>query len=77
VRDTGEVLELIENIKKKSKKINFYIPIYPDTDTEIGDIEFFKEYEIPAERTGRKIVTDIKNSVRSQSFSKRRKLIRS
>jgi hypothetical protein len=40
VRDTGEIFELIDNIKEISENINPYISIYFNADTEIGDIEF-------------------------------------
>jgi hypothetical protein len=56
VRSTGEVFELIENIKN--------IPIYPDAGAEVENIEFPEKYKIFAERAGRKIVTDMKNSAR-------------
>jgi hypothetical protein len=77
VRNTGKLFKLIENIKKISENINFYIPIYFGADTVIGNIEFSEKYEMPAERAGREIITDIKISARPQSFNKRRKLIRS
>jgi hypothetical protein len=64
VRSTGEIFELIENIKKISDNINSYISIYPDISAEIGDIKFSEKYEISVERAGRKIITDIKNSAR-------------
>jgi hypothetical protein len=77
VRDTGKVLKLIENIKEISKNINFYIPIYPNIGAENEDVKFSKKCKIFIERAGRKIMTGMKNSVRLQSLSKRRKLIRS
>jgi hypothetical protein len=77
VRGTGEIFELINNIKKVSENINSYISIYSDADIKIGNIKFSEKYEVPAERAGRKIMTDIKNSVRPQFLSKRRKLTRS
>jgi hypothetical protein len=76
VQDTGEIFEFINDIKKISNNINSFIPIYPDTDIEIKNIEFFEKYKISVERAGREIVTNIKNSARPQSPSKRRKLIR-
>jgi hypothetical protein len=76
MRNTGEIFKLIENIKEISENINFYISIYLNADIGIGDIEFSEKYEMPAERAGREIVTDMKNSARPQIFSKRRKLIR-
>jgi hypothetical protein len=76
VRGTGEVFELIDNIKEILENINFYIPIYFDVGTGAGNVKFLKKYEMPSERTGRKIMTGMKNSVYPQSFSKRRKLIR-
>jgi hypothetical protein len=63
VRDTGEIFKLVENIKV-SKNINFYIPIYSDAGTGVENIKFSKKYKVPAERTDRKIVTDIKISAR-------------
>jgi hypothetical protein len=64
VRDTEEMFELINNIKKVSENINFYTPIYSDAGVGAGDVEFPEKYEIPAERTGRKIIMDMKNSAR-------------
>jgi hypothetical protein len=76
VRDTGEMFKLIENLNF-FEKVNLYISIYSNVDAGIGDIKFSEKYKISAERVGREIITDIKNSVRPYSFSKRRKLIRS
>jgi hypothetical protein len=76
VRDTGEIFEFVDDIKKVSDNINFFISIYPDADAEAGDIKFSKKYKISAERADREIITDIKNSARSQFSNKRRKLIR-
>jgi hypothetical protein len=64
VRNTGEIFELIENIKEISENINFYIPIYFGVDAEIRDVEFSEKYEVPAEYAGREVVTDMKNSAR-------------
>jgi hypothetical protein len=75
VRNTEEIFEFVNDIKKIPDNINFFIPIYSDAGTEIRNIKFLKKYEIPAERTNRKIVTDIKNSARPQFLNKRRKLI--
>jgi hypothetical protein len=77
VRNTGKVFEFIDDIKKIPDNINPFIPIYPDAGTGTENIEFSEKYEMPVERAGRKVVTDIKNSARPQSSSKRRKLIRS
>jgi hypothetical protein len=77
MRNTGKIFEFVNDIKEKFKNINSYISIYPDTDIESGNIKFLMKYKIPVERTGREIITDIKNSTRPQSFSKRRKLTRS
>jgi hypothetical protein len=77
VRDTGEMFEFINDIKKVSDNINFFIPIYSDTDTRIENIKFSEKYKIFVERAGRKIITDIKNFARPQSLNKRRKLTRS
>ena len=77
MRDTGEIFEFVDDIKKISDNINSFMPIYFGADIGIGDIEFSKKYKISAKRAGRKIMTDIKNSARPQSSSKRRKLIRS
>jgi hypothetical protein len=71
----GKIFELVNDIKKIPENINPYIPIYPDTDIEIGNIKFSEEYKIPVERANRKIMTNIKNSARPQSPNKRRKLI--
>jgi hypothetical protein len=76
VRNTGEMFKLIENIKEIPENINSYIPIYSDADIGIENIKIFKKYEVLAERAGREIITDMKNSARPQSLSKRRKLIR-
>jgi hypothetical protein len=76
VRNTGEIFEFINNIKKVSNNINSFISIYSDVDTEIRDIEFFKKYKMFAERADREAVTDMKNFARPQSLSKRRKLTR-
>jgi hypothetical protein len=65
VRDTGKISEFINNIKKIPNNINSFTPIYSDTDTEIGTINFSEIYKILTERAGRKTVTDIKNSARS------------
>jgi hypothetical protein len=62
VRDTGEIFELVEDIKKISENINSYTPIYPNTDNEIKNIEFFEKYKIFAERTDREIITNMKNT---------------
>jgi hypothetical protein len=75
VRNTRKIFEFINNIKKISDNINSFTPIYPDTGTEIRNIEFPKKYEMPVERADRKTVMNIKNSVHPQSPSKRRKLI--
>jgi hypothetical protein len=77
VRNTGEIFEFVNDIKKIPNNINFFIPIYSDADTGIRDIKFFKEYKMSVERAGRKIMTDMKNSAYPQSFNKRRKLTRS
>jgi hypothetical protein len=76
VRNTRKIFEFINDIKKISNNINFFISIYSDTDTEIRNIKFSEKYKIPIKRTGRKIITDIKNSTRPQSLNKRRKLTR-
>jgi hypothetical protein len=60
VRGTGKIFELIENIKKVSENVNFYISIYSGFDIGIRDIEFFEKYKVSAERAGRKIMTDMK-----------------
>jgi hypothetical protein len=76
VRSIGEIFEFINDIKKVSDNINFFISIYFGVGAGAGDVKFFKKYKIPAERAGRKIVTGIKNFAYPQFFSKRRKLIR-
>jgi hypothetical protein len=76
VRNTGEVFKLIDNIKEIPENINLYIPIYPSAGAGVGDIEFSEKYKMLAERAGREIVTNMKNSAHPQSLSKRRKLIR-
>jgi hypothetical protein len=77
VRNTGKIFEFVNDIKEILNNINFFISIYPDADTGIGDIKFSEKYKIPVERAGREIIINIKNSARPQSPSKRRKLIRS
>jgi hypothetical protein len=77
VRNTGEIFELINDIKEISKNINSYTSIYPDAGAGIRDIKFLEKYKMFAERAGRKIMTNIKNSAYPQSLSKRKKLIRS
>jgi hypothetical protein len=64
VRNTGEIFEFINDIKKIPDNINFFTPIYSGIDTEIEDIIFSVKYKMPAERAGREIITDIKNSAR-------------
>jgi hypothetical protein len=64
VLNTGEIFELVENIKKISENVNLYISIYPDTGIRTENIEFSEKYNIPAERVGREIITGIKNSTR-------------
>jgi hypothetical protein len=76
VRNTGEIFEFINDIKKISDNINSFIPIYLDADIKIGDIKFPEKYEISAKRADRETITDMKNSARPQSPNKRRKLIR-
>jgi hypothetical protein len=76
VRNTGKIFEFINDIKKISDNINFFIPIYSDADAGIGNIEFSEKYKMSIERAGRETIIDIKNSAHSQSPSKRRKLIR-
>jgi hypothetical protein len=63
VRDTEEIFELINDIKKIFKNINSYIPVYFDVGAGIRNIKFSEKYEISAERAGRETVTNIKNSV--------------
>jgi hypothetical protein len=62
VRDTGKIFEFVNDIKEISDNINSFISIYSGADTGIGDVEFSKKYEMPAEYAGRKAITDIKNS---------------
>jgi hypothetical protein len=76
LRNTGKIFEFVDNIKEISDNINLFIPIYPDADIEIRNIEFSEKYKILAERAGREIIINIKNSARPQSLNKRRKLIR-
>jgi hypothetical protein len=64
VRNTKKIFEFVNDIKKIPNNINSFTSIYPNADIEIGDIEFSEKYEMPAERAGRKIITDIKNSAR-------------
>jgi hypothetical protein len=64
VRNTGKIFEFVNDIKKISDNINFFTPIYPDTDAEIRNIKFSEKYKMPAERAGRKIIIGIKNSAR-------------
>jgi hypothetical protein len=64
VRNTGKIFEFINDIKKISDNINFFIPIYSDADAGIGNIEFFKKYKMLTERADRKIIMNIKNSAR-------------
>jgi hypothetical protein len=77
MRNTGEIFELINNIKKISENINFYISIYSNIGIKIGDIKFLKKYKMFAERADREIITDMKNFACPQSSNKRRKLTRS
>jgi hypothetical protein len=77
MRNTGKIFEFVNDIKKISDNINPFIPIYPNTGTETKNIKFPEKYEMPTKRTGREIITNIKNSARPQSPNKRRKLIRS
>jgi hypothetical protein len=64
VRNTGKIFEFVNDIKKISDNINSFIPIYSDVGAETKNIEFFKKYEISAERADRKTVINIKNSTR-------------
>jgi hypothetical protein len=64
VRDTGEVFEFINDIKKISNNINSFIPIYSDAGAGIRDIKFFEKYKISAKYADREIVTNIKNFAR-------------
>jgi hypothetical protein len=75
VRNTEKIFEFVNDIKKISDNINFFISIYSDTDTEIENIKFPEKYKIPIKRAGRKIITGMKNFARPQSPSKRKKLI--
>jgi hypothetical protein len=61
VRNTEEIFEFVNDIKNISENINSFISIYPDTDTGIGNIKFFKKYKIFVERADREIITNIKN----------------
>jgi hypothetical protein len=76
VRNTGKIFEFIDDVKKVSDNIDFFISIYFNADIEIGNIDFFEKYEMPAERTDWEIIIGMKNSARPQFSSKRRKLIR-
>jgi hypothetical protein len=76
VRNIREIFEFVDDIKEIPNNINPFISIYPDVGTGTENIEFFEKYKISAEYADRKIITDIKNSARSQSFNKRRKLTR-
>jgi hypothetical protein len=75
VRNTRKIFEFVNDIKEISENINSYIPIYPNADTKIRDIEFPKKYKMLTERADRKAIINIKNSAHPQSPNKRRKLI--
>jgi hypothetical protein len=77
MRNTGEIFEFVDDIKKIPNNINLFISIYFSADIKTEDIEFSEKYKIFTERADREIITDIKNSARSQSPNKRRKSIRS
>jgi hypothetical protein len=64
VRNTGKMFEIVNDIKEISENINFYILIYSDADIGIRDIKFSEKYKMFIERTGRKIITNIKNFAR-------------
>jgi hypothetical protein len=64
VWNTGEIFKSIENINEIPKNVNSFTPIYPDAGIEIENNEFPEKYEVSAERAGRKLKTDIKNSFR-------------
>jgi hypothetical protein len=76
VRNTGKVLEFVNDIKKIFNNKKFFISIYSGTDIGIRDIKFSEKYKMPVERAGREVIMGMKNSARPQSLSKRRKLIR-
>jgi hypothetical protein len=63
VRNTGEIFEFVNDVKEIFNNINSFTSIYSDAGAGAGDIKFSEKYEIFAERTDRKIVTDMKNSV--------------
>jgi hypothetical protein len=65
VRNIGKIFQFVNDIKKNSDNNFFFISIYSDADTRTGNIKFSEKYEMPAERTDREIITDIKNSARS------------
>jgi hypothetical protein len=77
MRDTGEIFEFVNNIKKIPNNINSFISIYLNFGVGIRNIKFSEKYEIFVERADREIVTGIKNFLRPQFSNKRRKLIRS
>jgi hypothetical protein len=64
VRNTGKIFEFVNDIKEISDNINFFISIYSNAGTGIGNIEFSEKYKMSAERADRKIMTDIKNFAR-------------
>jgi hypothetical protein len=64
VRGTGKIFEFINDVKEISDNINSFTSIYSDAGVGIRNIEFSEKYEMSAERAGRKIITDIKNSAR-------------
>jgi hypothetical protein len=65
VRDTGEIFEFIDDVKKVFENINFFISIYFGVDAGIRDIEFSEKYKIFVECADWEIITDMKNFVRS------------
>jgi hypothetical protein len=60
VRNTGEIFEFVNDIKKISENI----PIYSDAGIKIRDIKFSEKYKISAECADRKIITNIKKFAR-------------
>jgi hypothetical protein len=64
VRNTGEIFEFINDIKKFFNNINSFIPIYFNIDIRIRDIEFSEKYKIFIKRADRKTVTDRKSFTR-------------